>query len=144
MKHAHKISWILFGALAVIYIALSLISVVHSYVNPSGDLIAGRFTPAEVANGDEAVAAALSARRGTAAAFGLGYGILLLGAVLAYRKERRAFGWIVAASLVNVGVILLRIPLLGVTYGLAGGTIPLVVILIATALGLLDRRTATA
>ena len=140
MKHAHKISWILFAVLAVGTIALSLVSAQFAYLNPDGDLIAGQYTPAEVANGDDDLAAALSARRGTAAAYGLGYGLLLLGMTLAYRKERRCFGWIVIASLASVGVVLLRAPTLGVSYGLFAGTAPLALVLIAGALGLADRR----
>ena len=70
MKHAHTISWAIFALLGAITVVISLTSLSAAYFNPDADLIAGRFTPAEVANGDAELAAALSARRGTAAAFG--------------------------------------------------------------------------
>ncbi len=140
MKHAHKVAWILFAVLAAMTILFSLLSMAAAYGNPGNDMIAARYTPIEVANGDEDLAAALSARRGTAAAYGLGYGLLLLGMTLAYRRERRFLGWIVAAGLVNAVVILLRVPALGVHYGLFAGTAPLALVVIAAALGCADRR----
>ena len=89
MKHAHTISWAIFALLGAITVVISLTSLSAAYLNPDADLIGGRFTPAEVANGDEELAAALSARRGTAAAFGLSYGILLFGIAWGpYRKAR--------------------------------------------------------
>lgn len=144
MKHAHTISWVLFGALAVVTILLSLTSVLFAYANPDGDLIAGKFTPAEVANGDEELAAALSARRGTAAAFSLAYGILLLGATLRYRRKRCGLGWMAGAGLANAVVILLRVPVLGIGWGVVTGLGPLLLLLAATGLGLAARSSAAA
>lgn len=140
MRRAHEISWILFALLAVGTVLVSFHSVWSAHLAPDTDLIAGRFTPAEVANGDEDLAAALSARRGTAAAYGLGYGLLLLGGTLAYRRERRFFGWLVAAGLLPAAVVLLRVPTLGVSHGLIAATGPLALVGIAVVFGILDRR----
>ena len=145
MRHAHTISWMLFALLGVATILLSLASVYAAYFDSSGDLIAGRFTPAEVANGDEELAAALSARRGTAAAFALSYGILLLGIALRpYRREGRALPWLLAGTLANAAVILLRGPLLGVGLGLMAGLMPLVLVVVAAIFGAIAHRHRTA
>lgn len=141
MKHAHTVSWVIFAFLGAATLALSLGSVFAAYVDPSGDLVAGKYTPAEVANGDPEVAAALSARRGTAAAFAVSYAILVLSVALGpYRKRegvRCAFLALVAAAAANAGVILLRVPLLGVGFGLGAATIPLLVVAVAAGFGLL-------
>lgn len=140
MKRAHTISWVIFALLGAATLVVSLLSVTAAYLDPSGDLVAGKYTPAEVANGDEEVAAALSARRGTAAAFAVSYSILLLSVALGpYRKRkgvRGAFLAMVIASVTNAVVILLRVPLLGVSFGLGAATIPLVLVAIATVFGL--------
>ncbi len=140
MKRAHTISWVIFALLGAATLVVSLLSVTAAYLDPSGDLVAGKYTPAEVANGDEEVAAALSARRGTAAAFAVSYAILLLSVALGpYRKRqgvRGAFLALVVASVANAVVILLRVPLLGVSFGLGAATIPLVLVTIATVFGL--------
>lgn len=141
MKRAHTISWVIFAALGVITVLISLTSLSAAYLNPEADLIGGRFTPAQLADGDPELAAALSARRGTAAAFGLSYGILLFGIAWGpYRRRGRLLKWLLAASLVNTLVILLRLPLLGVGLGLLPALVPLVLILIAGALGMMARR----
>ncbi len=144
MKHAHTISWVLFALLGAITVLISLTSLSAAYLNPDADLIGGRFTPAEVANGDPELAAALSARRGTAAAFGLSYGILLFGIAWGpYRRKGRLFRLLLVASLVNTVVILLRLPALGIGLGLITALVPLALILIAAALGLAARRHQT-
>lgn len=141
MKHAHTVSWVLFAFLGAATLVVSSLSVVAAYVDPSGDLVAGKYTPAEVANGDPEVAAALSARRGTAAAFAVSYAILLLSVALGpYRKRegvRCAFLALVVAAAANAVVILLRVPLLGVGFGLGAATIPLLLVAVAAGFGLL-------
>lgn len=140
MKRAHTISWVIFALLGAATLVVSLLSVTAAYLDPSGDLVAGKYTPAEVANGDEEVAAALSARRGTAAAFAVSYSILLLSVALGpYRKRqgvRGAFLALVVASVANAVVILLRVPLLGVSFGLGAATIALPLVAIAAGCGL--------
>lgn len=144
MKHAHTVSWVIFALVGAATLAVSLLSVTAAYLDPSGDLVAGKYTPAEVANGDEEVAAALSARRGTAAAFAVSYAILLLSVALGpYRKReglRCAFLALVIASVANAVVILLRVPLLGVSFGLGAANIPLLLVAIATVFGLLAKN----
>ncbi len=144
MKYAHTISWVLFALLGAATVALSLSSVSAAYLDPSADLIAGRYTPEEVANGDGEVAKALSARRGTAAAFGLSYGVLLLGIAWGpYRRKARLFPWLLAGTLANALVILLRVPLLDTSFGLGAATIPLFLVVVAAVFGLLARRSPT-
>ncbi len=143
MKHAHTISWAVFALLGAITILVSLISLSAAYLNPDADLIGGRFTPAQVADGDPELAAALSARRGTAAAFGLSYGILVFGIAWGpYRRRSRLFRLLLAASLVNTLVILLRLPVLGIGLGLVTALVPLALILIAAVFGVMARRQA--
>lgn len=144
MKRAHTVSWVIFALLGAATLAVSLLSVTAAYLDPSGDLVAGKFTPAEVANGDEEVAAALSARRGTAAAFAVAYAILMLSVALGpYRKRegvRCAFLALVVASVANAVVILLRVPLLGVSFGVGAATIPLLLVAVSTVFGLLAKN----
>lgn len=143
MKHAHTVSWAIFALLGAITVLVSLTSLSAAYFNPNADMIGGRFTPAEVANGDPELAAALSARRGTAAAFGLSYGILLFGIAWGpYRRRGRLFQWLLLASLVNVAVILLRAPILGIGLGLVTAFVPLALIVIAAVLGVVAKRQA--
>ncbi len=143
MKHAHTISWVLFALLGAITILVSLTSLSAAYLNPDSDLIGGRLTPAQVADGDPELAAALSARRGTAAAFGLSYGILLFGIAWGpYRRRGRLFRLLLAAGLVNTLVILLRLPVLGIGLGLVTALVPLALILIAAVLGVMAPRQA--
>lgn len=140
-SRSHRISWILFVAVGAATIAASLLSLRAAYLSPDYDLIAGRFTPAEVANGDSEVAAALSARRGTAAAFGLSYGILLIGMAWGpYRHRGKLLPWLSAAVLLNAVFVLLRVPVLGVGHGVPAGLFPLVLGLTAAILGFRARR----
>ncbi len=128
MKRAHTLSWILFTLLGVMFLIPSLLSVNAAYFNPEADLIAGQYTPAELAGGDEMIANALSARRGTAAAFGVSYGVLVLAiALFPYRRKRAqwAFLALVLASLLNAGIVLLRFPLLQTGFGAVAAFAPL-------------------
>ncbi len=143
MKHAHAISWILFALLGVLFLVASLVSVNNAYRNRDADLIAGRHTPARIAGGDEEIATALSARRGTAAAFGVSYAVLLLAVTLyPYRRRRPvwAFRALVLASLLNAGIILLRVPLLHTGSGTIAGTVPLVLTILAAMSGVMAPR----
>ena len=135
----------IFALLGAATILASLGSATAAYLDPDADLIAGRFTPAEVAEGDADLAAALSARRGTAAAFGLSYGILLFGIAWGpYRRRGRLLRWLVLATVLNALVILLRAPLLGVGWGLLAGIGPLVLVAIAVIFGVIARRSSAA
>jgi len=145
MKHAHTVSWLLFAVLGGAYLGMSLVSVSNAYLNPENDLIAGQYTPADLAHGDPSLAAALSARRGTAAAFGVSYAVLMLAvAFFPYRHKRArwAFAALTVASLLNAGIILLRAPLLQTHIGLLGGTAPLAITVLAAVLGSLASRPA--
>lgn len=144
MKLAHTLSWAVFALLGAATLAASLGSVSAAYLDPSGDLIAGKYTPGEVADGDAEIAAALSARRGTAAAFGVSYGILLLGVALGpYRKRRQAraaFVLLLLATVANAAVILLRVPLLAVNFGAGSATVPLLLVAVAAVAGVLAKN----
>lgn len=148
MKLAHTLSWAAFALLGAATLAASLGSVSAAYLDPGSDLIAGRYTPGEVADGDAEIATALSARRGTAAAFGVSYGILLLGVALGpYRKRRRvrgAFVLLLLATVANAAVILLRVPLLAVNFGVGPAVIPLLLVTAAAVTGVLAKNHAPA
>ncbi len=139
-SRAHTISWLLFALLGVILLLPSLLSVHAAYINPDADLIAGQYTPAEIADGDPRIASALSARRGTAAAFGVSHAVLLLAITLIPYRRRRpswAFRALALASLLNAGIVLLRVPLLETSSGLIAGVLPLALAGLATLFGLL-------
>lgn len=144
MKHAHTVSWAVFALLGAGTLAASFGSAYASYLDPSGDLIAGKYTPGEVADGDAEIATALSARRGTAAAFGVSYGILLLGVALGpYRKRRQvrgAFVLLLLATVANAVVILLRVPLLAVHFGAGSANLPLLLVTVAAVAGVLAKN----
>lgn len=148
MKLAHTVSWGVFALLGAGTLAASLGSAYASYLDPRGDLIAGKYTPGEVADGDAETATALSARRGTAAAFGVSYGILLLGVALGpYRKRRQvrgAFVLLLLATVANAVVILLRVPLLAVHFGTGAATVPLLLVLVAAVAGILAKNLSPA
>lgn len=125
------LSWILLTLVMALTILAGLGSVTIAYFgDPSGDLIVGSTTLQSLDIQDE-VKDALRGRRGTAAAFALGYSCLMLFVILGpYRKGAKWAWWaILVSSVVTGGVMLLRIIPLGIMQGASVGGIMLLVVI---------------
>jgi hypothetical protein len=113
-------SWVLLTVVGGLALLVSFISANLGY---RGDYPIGGMPVAEVAGGREGILTALRGIRGTSAAFGAGFAVLFLGTVLGpYRRgDKRAWWTILLATLALAVIILLRMPILGVSPG-QGGT----------------------
>lgn len=135
------ISWVLLMIVAVLILIGSLASATLAY--RGGEDQIGPITLEQLTAGQPEVAAALRARRGTAAAFAAAYAVLLLFVVLVpYRRGDKWSWWAILAAALTAGVlILLRIPFLDITLGSAAGALQLGVVLIALLLDFKRLRT---
>ena len=115
-----KASWVLLTIVGGLTLFISLASAFLAYL---GDYPIGGMPVAEVAGGREGVLTALRGIRGTSAAFGAAFAVLLLGTVLGpYRRGDTGAWWtILLATLAMALIVLARIPTLGVALG-QGGT----------------------
>jgi hypothetical protein len=113
-------SWVL---LTIVGGLTLLVSLVSAYLAYRGDYPIGGMAVAEVAGGREGILTALRGIRGTSAAFGAAFAVLLLGSVLGpYRRgDTQAWWTILLATLALALIILARVPILGVALG-QGGT----------------------
>ncbi len=107
-------SWVVLALVGALTLLGSLASLRMAY-GSGGDQI-GPATLAELSAGKPEVATALRARRATAAAYGAGFAMLFL--IIAVGPYRRGAVWawwaLLAGMLVVSGLILLRVPLLGI------------------------------
>ena len=115
-----KASWVLLTIVGGLTLFISLASAFLAYL---GDYPIGGMPVAEVAGGREGLLTALRGIRGTSAAFGAAFAVLLLGTVLGpYRRGDTGAWWtILLATLAMALIVLARIPTLGVALG-QGGT----------------------
>jgi hypothetical protein len=113
-------SWVLLAGLGGFSLFVSLVSAFLAYL---GNYPVGGMPVAEVAGGREGLLTALRGIRGTSAAFGAAFAVLLLGTVLGpYRRGDTGAWWtILLATLAMALIVLARIPTLGVALG-QGGT----------------------
>ncbi|GMR22945.1 MAG: hypothetical protein BMS9Abin37_1330 [Acidobacteriota bacterium] len=126
------LSWILLALVAGLTLFASLASVGVAYFaeeDPMGNVI----QRSELAGDRADVATMLRARRGTAAAYGTGYGLLFLIIALVPYRRGDVWAWwaILLGTIVPCSIILLRKPLLGTNLGLVAATIPLGVSVVA-------------
>ena len=107
-------SWVLLALVGVLTLLLSLVSAWRAY-GTSGDQIGGR-SLSQLSAGRPEVETALRARRATAAAYAVGFATLfLLVSVGPYRRGEVWAWWaLLVGMLVVSGLILLRVPLLGI------------------------------
>jgi len=146
-----KASWIILTLIGALTMAGSLVSLVVAYTSITDQI--GPATLDELSAGRPDIAIAVRARRATAAAYGAGFATLFLAITLGpYRREEVWAWWaILAGTLVVSGLILLRVPLLGIQLGTAaavtgaGTALASLVQLAVTGLGLAlgSRRLAT-
>jgi len=113
-------SWVLLTIAGVLAL---LVSFVSSYLAYRGNYPIGGIPVAEVAGGRDGLLTALRGIRGTSAAFGAAFAVLLLGTVLGpYRHGDTGAWWtILLATLAMALIVLARVPTLGVALG-HGGT----------------------
>jgi hypothetical protein len=115
-----KASWVLLTIVGALTLFISLVSAFLAYV---GEYPIGGMPVAEVAGGREGLLIALRGIRGTSAAFGAAFAVMLLGTVLGpYRRGETGAWWtILLATLAMALIVLARIPTMGVALG-QGGT----------------------
>lgn len=128
-------SWILLTLLGALTLLGSLASVSVAYFAAAeNDVIgAGMITLDELTADRQDVQVALRARRGTAAAYGVGYAVLFLILVLIPYRRGEVWAWwaILVGTLLSAGIILLRVPTLDTHLGLVAATAPLGVVVLA-------------
>jgi hypothetical protein len=114
-------SWVLLTIVGGLTLFISLTSSFLAY--SSNNYPIGGMPVAEVAGGREGLLTALRGIRGTSAAFGAAFAVMLLGTVLGpYRRgDSRAWWTILLSTLAMALIVLARIPTLGVALG-QGGT----------------------
>lgn len=126
-----KTSWIVLTLVGAAITLLSLVSAYHAYTLDD-DYAIGRMRVSKVAAGDDAVLSALRGIRGTSAAYGVGFGVLMLAIVLGPYRRGEVWAWkaLLVAALAQCVIVLLRIPLLDTTLGTSATvtqTVPLIV-----------------
>jgi len=116
MKNA---SWIFLTLAGGLTLLGSLVSLGIAYGSVQDQI--GPATLAELSVGRPDVAIALRARRATAAAYGAGFATLFLAITLGPYRRGDVWAWwaLFAGILVVSGLILLRVPLLGIQLGTA-------------------------
>lgn len=126
------VSWILLALIGALTLLAALASMSVAYFQDD-DPMGGVMPLSELAREHSDIETVIRARRGTAAAFGAGYGLLfLIIALVPYRRGDVWAWWALLLGTVLVsGSILLRNPVLGTNLGLGAANIPLVVCVIA-------------
>ena len=114
-----KASWIILSVVGALTMLGSLVSLAVAYTSIPDQI--GPATLDELSAGRPDVAVALRARRATAAAYGVGFATLFLSITLGPYRRGEVWAWwaLLAGTLVVSGLILLRIPLLGIQLGSA-------------------------
>ena len=130
------VSWVLLALVGVATLVASLLSANVAYRSAQDQI--GPVGLEELAAGRGEVAAALRARRGTAAAFAAAYAVLFLSIVLGpYRRGDRWAWWaLLAGVLVLFGLTLLRVPALGTRAGVGTAAVQLATVVAALLLEL--------
>ena len=129
------VSWVLLLLVGLATLLGSLASARVAYLTEQDQI--GPVSLTELTTGRSDVAAALRARRGTAAAYGAAYAVLFLLIVLG--PYRRGEGWsawaILVGTLVLAIVTLARIPFLGTRLGVTTALIQAGIVGLALLLG---------
>ncbi len=114
-------SWVMLTIVGGLTLLFSLVSTYWAYW---GHYPIGGVPVAQVAGGREDVLIALRGIRGTSAAFGAAFALMLLGTVLGpYRRgDTRAWWTILLSTLALALIVLARVPTLGVALGQGGSS----------------------
>src|SRR5262245_10455369 len=112
-----KASWIILTLVGALTMLGSLVSLAVAYSSVQDQI--GPATLDELSVGKPEVAIALRARRATAAAYGAGFATLFLAITLGPYRRGDVWAWwtLLAGTLVVSGLIILRVPLLGIELG---------------------------
>ena len=112
-----KASWIILTLVGALTMLGSLVSLAVAYTSVQDQI--GPATLDELSVGRPDVAIALRARRATAAAYGVGFATLFLAITLGPYRRGDVWAWwtLSAGILVVSGLILLRVPVLGIQLG---------------------------
>jgi len=126
------LSWILLALVGALTLFSALASMGSAYFQ-ADDPMGGVIPLSELAGDRADVATAIKARRGTAAAFAAGYGLLFLIITLIPYRRGDVWAWwtLLTATVLVSGIILLRNPLLGTNLGTGAANIPLAVCIVA-------------
>ena len=114
-----KASWIILTLVGALTLLGSLVSLAIAYGSVQDQI--GPATLDELSIGRPEVAIAVRARRATAAAYGAGFATLFLTITLGPYRRGDLWAWwaLSAGRLIVSGLILLRVPLLGIQLGTA-------------------------
>jgi hypothetical protein len=132
-----KASWIVLCVVGVLVLLVSLISTGIAYSATNGWDI-GPSSLAKVEAAFPGAGPALRGVRGTSAAFAAGYAVLWLTIVLGPYRRGETWAWwgLLAASLAVASVVVLRVPLVGITAGVPAAVYPLILTLVGLFLDL--------
>ena len=121
-------SWVILTIVAALIILFSLVSAWRAY--GGSNYFIGPKSLAQIAAAHEGVGPALRAIRGTSAAYASAYGVLFLAIVLGPYRRSWAW-WAILAGLAALAIITaLRVPTLGVAWGVQGALTQLAVVLV--------------
>jgi hypothetical protein len=132
------IAWILLAAVAALTLLGGLNSARVAYTGAHDEIVPRGATVADLAQQSPELGTALSARRGTAAAYAAGYGALLLALALGpYRRGERWSAYAVLAGVaVQTFVVALRVPTLHTRSGVGPAAVQLALVAVSVALAL--------
>jgi len=128
-------SWVVLFIVGLVILTISLISAGVAY---GGEWPIGPTTLARLEAAVPGTAPALRGARATAAAFGAAFGVLWLTVVLGPYRRGEAWAWwgLLGSMLVLSAVILLRVPLIGITAGVPAALVPLILTVLGLVLDL--------
>jgi hypothetical protein len=123
-------SWVILTIVAALVILFSLVSAWRAY--GGSNYFIGPKSLVQIAAAHEGVGPALRAIRGTSAAYATAYGVLFLAIVLGPYRRREVWAWwaILGAVAALAIVTALRVPTLGVAWGVQGVLTQLAVVLV--------------
>jgi hypothetical protein len=111
-------SWILLTFAGVAITLVSLVSAAHAYRTSDNYPIGGQ-SVSKIAGGNADLATALRGVRGTSAAYGAAFGVLILAIALGPYRRGDTWAWkaLLIAGLVHFVLVMMRIPILGTQFG---------------------------
>lgn len=126
------VSWILLALVGALTLFSAVASLGTAYFQ-ADDPMGGAIRLSELAGDRADVATVIRARRGTAAAFAAGYGLLFLVIALVPYRRGDVWAWwsLLIATVLVSGMILLRKPVLETNLGTGAANIPLAVCVVA-------------
>ena len=136
------ISWVLLLVVALLIVLGGTASATIAYFASGANDMITESTSLDDINVSEEVSTALRGRRGTAAAFALGFSVLMLWVIVGPYRKGEIWSWwaIFCSTAILAAVIMLRVPSLDSSQGAMTGLLLLIVVVVAL---LLDVRRLT-